>query len=64
MLLTHFVNLAAFDRLAIIVGVVELDLHHFHLGMLRQNSFQRIGLVMKRNAEVANLAFSLFSVKY
>ena len=43
----------------IVVGVVELNLHGFHLGVLRQNLIQHFRAVMEGKTHMAHLALGL-----
>lgn len=58
-LLAHLVDLPALHRQILVVGVVELDLHHLDLGILGEDLLQDGGLVVEGDAYVADEALLL-----
>ena len=54
---TDLVALPGLHLGVLVVCVVELELHHFHLGIGRENLVQHFGLVMEGHAKMPNLSF-------
>ena len=53
------VHAMALDAGVLIVGIVELDLHHLHLGVLGEHPGQEVGFVMEGKADVPDLSLRL-----
>ena len=58
-LLADLVALAALDGGVVVVHVVELDLHHLDVRIVRQDLLQHLRPVVEGNAHVANFALCL-----
>ena len=55
----HLVAQAALDTGVVIVGVVELDLHHLDLGIGGEDLLQHLRPVVEGDAHMADLALGL-----
>ena len=59
MLAAHVIAFAAFDAFVFIIQIIELQLHEFHLRMIRENLVQNRRLVVERQPHMADLALRL-----
>ena len=58
-LLAHLIALAALHRRIVIIQIVELQLHHLDLRILRQNLLQKLRRVVEGYSHMAHFALRL-----
>ena len=54
--MTNLIYRPALNAGAVIIQIVELNLHHLDLRVLGENLFQHLGLVVEGNADVPDLS--------